>query len=113
MARFLIDANLPRYFSLWAGPEFIFVLDLDPTWTDREIWNLASEQGLTIISKDADFSDRVMMSAAGPHVIHLRIGNMKLREFHLFLAGIWDELRGLSAEHRLVQVYLDRIECIE
>jgi hypothetical protein len=36
MARFLIDVNLPYYFSLWRTQDFLYVRDLDDTWTDRD-----------------------------------------------------------------------------
>jgi len=32
------------------------------------------------------------------------------REFHQFLARIWPEVEALVIEHKLVNVYLDRIE---
>src|SRR5437588_12494695 len=65
MAGYLIDANLPRWFSLWADGNCQFVHDLDPAWSDSEIWRYAEERGLTIVTKDADFSDRVLISTAG------------------------------------------------
>ena len=68
MARYLIDANLPRWFSLWSGGDCEFVHDLGADWSDTEIWEYASANSLTIVSKDADFSDRVLASAAGPKV---------------------------------------------
>jgi len=43
MPLYLIDANLPYYFSLWNTPDFIHVRDIDETWTDEEIWNFAKD----------------------------------------------------------------------
>ena len=54
MKRYLIDANLPRYFALWSGDEH-------DELKDSEIWRYAKEHGLTIATKDADFSDLVML----------------------------------------------------
>ena len=113
MARYLIDANLPRWFSLWSSREFVFVHDDGPEWSDGRIWHYASANTLTIVTKDADFSDRVLAADVGPNVIHLRIGNLTIRELHMFLAGIWDEVCLASEASRLVQVYRDRIESIE
>jgi predicted nuclease of predicted toxin-antitoxin system len=112
MAKYLVDANLPRYFSAWASAEFVFVQDIDAAWTDTQIWQHAITETLTIITKDSDFSDRVMLSDSGPRVIHLRLGNMRMREFYIVVSGLWGEICRLSDQHRLVQVYLDRIECI-
>ena len=113
MANYLIDVNLPRYFSLWAGDDYTFVLNMDPTWKDSEIWNHAKMHNFTIVSKDADFSDRVLLEEDTPPVIHIRTGNMKMRDFHGFLSGVWEEVCLLSENQRLVQVYHDRIETIE
>jgi predicted nuclease of predicted toxin-antitoxin system len=85
MARFLIDANLPYRFALWQGLEYTHVFDLDDTWPDSEIWRYAKAEGLTIVTKDADFSARAMVSQPPPRVIHLRIGNLRMRDFHKLL----------------------------
>ena len=113
MARYLIDANLPRWFSLWLGSDYEFVHDLGPAWSDTEIWNRAAANALTIVTKDADFSDRVLLSADGPRVIHIRVGNLTISDFHRYLSGIWSDVCPASEECRLVQVYRDRIESIE
>jgi predicted nuclease of predicted toxin-antitoxin system len=113
MARYLIDANLPRRFAPWSGPDYQFVHDMGDGLKDTDIWRLAIEHDLTIVSKDADFSDRVLLSDTGPHVIHIRIGNLRMSELHGVLTAVWDEVCAASASARLVQVYQDRIECIE
>ncbi|MFM2004921.1 MAG: hypothetical protein RLZZ09_576, partial [Pseudomonadota bacterium] len=58
MARFLIDANLPRKLSIWNCSDFEWVVDQDAAWTDSKVWEYARRQDLIIVSKDADFSDR-------------------------------------------------------
>ena len=113
MARYLIDANLPRRFALWAGGDCEFVHDLGADWSDSKIWTYASANGLTIVSKDADFSDRVLVSATGPRVVHIRVGNLTLRDFESYLSRIWAEVCRASDACRLVQVYRDRIETID
>ena len=82
MARFLIDVNLPYFFALWHGDEYLHVRDLDDTWTDTQIWEYARQNDMVIVSKDADFSDRVMLSEPPPRVVHVRLGNLRMREFH-------------------------------
>ena len=113
MARYLIDANLPRWFALWSGGDCEFVHDLGADWSDTDIWNYASTQGLTIVSKDADFSARVLTTSTGPSVIHIRVGNLTMADFHRYLSGIWTEVCRTSDSCRLVQVYRDRIESID
>lgn len=113
MARFLIDANLPYRFSLWAGSDYLHVYDIDDKWPDMAIWGYAKDNDLTIVSKDADFSDMVMLDGPPPRVVHVKVGNMKLRDLHAFLHSVWDEVCKLSETHRLVRLYVDRIEVIE
>ena len=112
MARYIIDANLPRWFGLWSSNDYEFVHDLGPNWTDTEVWDYAATKSLTIVSKDADFSDRVMLTRQGPRVIHVRIGNRKMADFHQLLARVWGEVCRASEESRLVQLYWDRIESL-
>lgn len=58
--KYIVDANLPYYFSLWNNSDFIHVKDLDDSWSDEIIWQYAKENNLTIITKDADFSLKVL-----------------------------------------------------
>ncbi|WP_199562753.1 DUF5615 family PIN-like protein [Pedobacter chinensis] len=46
--RFLIDVNLPRFFSLWNTDEYIHQYDLDDELSDTEIWKYAKLENLTI-----------------------------------------------------------------
>jgi predicted nuclease of predicted toxin-antitoxin system len=112
MPRFLIDANLPYRFALWHGEDYLHVYDLGDDMTDAAIWQYAKEHDLIIVSKDADFSDWVMLSDPPPKVIHLRIGNMRLRDLFVFLQRVWPQLVELSAKHKLVIVHETLIECI-
>ncbi|SHG03573.1 hypothetical protein SAMN05444372_10213 [Flavobacterium micromati] len=77
MPSFLIDVNLPYYFSIWNTDEFIHQKDINDEWSDEKIWNYAKENNLTIISKDSDFSNKIIMSSPPPKVLHIRFGNMK------------------------------------
>ena len=112
MARYLIDANLPRYIANWNGDDYAFAVDLGESLADQAIWDHAFKYELTIVSKDADFTDRVLLSTTGPSVIHFKTGNMKLRKFRELLDRNWQELCLKSTQYRLVTVYLDRIECV-
>ncbi len=111
--RFLIDANLPTGVPTWQKESFWFVTDIDEEWSDSEIWNYARKNAYTIVTKDADFSNRIIVAEPPPRVIHLRIGNMKLRELIAFIDEKWFAIERTSKTHKLVNVYLDRIESIE
>ena len=113
MPRYLIDVNLPYYFSLWRGSDYVHQRDVNDEWTDAQVWSHAKREGLTIVSKDADFSARSLLEGALPHVIHIQLGNLKMREFHGKISEIWPSVCELSARCRLVNVFHDRIEGIE
>ena len=109
MKKYLIDVNLPYYFELWNKEEYIHQMDLGNKWQDEEIWNYARENNLTIISKDSDFSNMIMMKQPPPKVIHIKTGNMKIKEFDTLISGVWEEVIKLIDDCKLVNVYKERI----
>ena len=113
MAKYLIDANLPYYFGLWNNPDFIHVNDIDDSLSDDQIWNYAKEHNLTIITKDADFSIKVLYKGVPPKVVHLKFGNLKIRDFHEIISRTWIEIERNLEANSLINVYLDRIESIK
>ncbi len=113
MAKYLIDANLPYYFELWNNPDCIHVKDLNDSWSDEVIWQYALDNNLTIITKDADFSTKVLFKGAPPKVIHLKFGNLRIKEFHNLISKIWIDIEVLIEDNSLINVYFDRIESIK
>jgi predicted nuclease of predicted toxin-antitoxin system len=111
--KFLVDVNLPYYFSLWNSPDYVHQRDIDAGWTDEQIWNYATEHDLTIISKDADFSTRIVFHEPPPRVIHVRVGNMKIRDLFHCLTNVWKDIVELNSDHKLINIFRDRIEAIE
>lgn len=87
--------------------------DIDDEWSDTQIWNYAREHGLTIVTKDVDFSDRILLVGPPPRVIHIKLGNMRMREFHQKISGSWDAIEKLSKKYSLVRVFSDHMEGIE
>lgn len=59
--------------------------------TDREIWQLARDNGCTIVTKDGDFHPLSVLLGAPPKIIWVRVGNCTTSE----LAGL---LRARAAE---------------
>jgi predicted nuclease of predicted toxin-antitoxin system len=111
--RFLIDANLPHRFSLWSEEDFQHMRDIGETWTDTRIRQHARSHQLVIVTKDTDFSNRIMVSNPPPRVVHICFGNMRMRDFHGLISDLWPQIVELSAVNRLVRVYRHRIEAIE
>ena len=113
MGKYLIDVNLPYFFRLWRGPDYLHVKDIDDEWSDTQVWRYARAENLTIVSKDGDFSARALLEPPPPRVIHIRFGNLRMREFHQRISGVWASVCDLSARCRIVHVFEDRIEGIE
>ncbi|TXB62676.1 DUF5615 family PIN-like protein [Phaeodactylibacter luteus] len=113
MPKYLIDVNLPYYFGLWNSEEYVHQIDIDAAMKDKEIWDYAKEHELTIITKDSDFSNRIMFKEPPPKVIHIRFGNMSMKEFHKTVKEAWVGVIEMNKDYKLVNVYKDKIEGIK
>ena len=113
MKGFLFDENLPAKIQFTPSFPVINVSILGKSPSDTQIWEYAKQNGLAIVTKDVDFSDRLMVDSSPPRVVHLRFGNMRKRVFHAFLASVWPKIEALVADHKLINVYLDCIEAVK
>lgn len=113
MTRFLIDVNHPYWLSLWRGDGFVHQRDINPEMPDKEIWEFAQAHNYTIVTKDADFADRILSQTPPPRVIQFKTGNMKLDTFYNFIQKNWKEIAELSMQCKLVNVFNERIEGVE
>ena len=113
MSKYLIDVNLPSRFSVWVSDEYEHVVHINDELKDSEIWEYAKENSLTIVTKDTDFSDMIMLNNPPPRVIHIKIGNMKMREFHQLITKVWDDVCTMSEDFKLIRVYSNKIEGID
>lgn len=113
MAKFLIDVNLPYYLSLWNTEDYIHEKDINDGWTDEQIWEYCQENNLTIITKDSDFSNKILLHTPPPKIIHVRFGNMKMKDFHETCGKLWDSVLILNKDHKLVSIFKDRIEAYQ
>jgi predicted nuclease of predicted toxin-antitoxin system len=109
---FLLDENLPIRLRFVPSLPVIHSTSLGPKMSDSSIWERAKAHRFVIITKDSDFSDRIMVSQPPPWVVRFCIGNVRRSEFHSFAQSVWPQVEGLLPGHRLVNIYLDRIEAI-
>lgn len=112
MNGFLFDENLPQKVLFVPSQKIIHSRELGKSMKDTSIWEYACQHSLCIVTKDTDFSDRAMISSPPPWVVYLRFGNLRKRDFHLFLERVWPQIEKLLPEHKLINVYLDKIETI-
>ena len=97
---------------MWSGDKFEHVININDELKDSEIWEYSKINNLTIISKDTDFSEMIMINIP-PRVIHIKVGYMKINELHQFLNKIWPEISDMSNNHKLVRVFLNKLEGID
>lgn len=113
MKGFLVDENLPASLRLPTKLPVIHVTDLWSSPSDSLVWHHAREQRLVIVTKDADFSHRILSSEPPPWIVHVRFGNLRLRSFIQRMSSVWPMVESLLPEHKLISVLSDRIEAIQ
>lgn len=107
---FLFDENLPRNNLFTPSKPVTHSASLGINPSDEVLWDYARRHCMVIVTKDADFSNRIMMSQAPPWIVHLRFGNLRRRDFHALLAKVWPQIEALLPGSKLICVYHDRIE---
>jgi predicted nuclease of predicted toxin-antitoxin system len=113
MPEFIVDANLPYRILIWQNELFEHVLNINPLWDDKEIWNHAKKNNLVIITKDKDFRLKQIMQGSPPKIIHIKFGNLKLNEFEQIINVCWPAVEVLIKSHTLINIYLNTIEAIK
>ncbi|WP_420595461.1 DUF5615 family PIN-like protein [Deinococcus sp.] len=111
---FLIDENLSPHLKYALAPHAaIHTRDLGQSLTDSALWHYATEHQLVILTKDADFVDRMILAdpTASPRaVIQLHCGNLRAGPMRLFLERHLAEMLGLCGQYRLIHLYPEHLE---
>jgi predicted nuclease of predicted toxin-antitoxin system len=112
MKGYLFDGNVPSRLCISPKLPIVPLSDVGRNPSDTQVWEYARKHDLVIVSKDADFSDRIVTSSPPPRVVHLRFGNLRRKEYHALLARRWPQIESLLKTNKLVNVHADRIEGI-
>lgn len=112
MKGFLFDENLPSRLRFSPSLPIVSYSSVGKAPSDSQIWEFAEKHELVIVSKDADFSDRIIVRNPPPWVVHLRFGNFRRNAFHALRARVWPQVEALLKNHKLVNVHTDRLEGI-
>lgn len=113
MKGFILDENLPGNLSIRTSLSVEHTSTLGASPSDSTIRDYAKQHDLVIVTKDADFSDRMILSSPPPRVVHLRIGNMRIRELRDFVGATWPRVEQLLQTQKLLHVCQDSIDAIE
>ena len=104
--RFIVDENLPLSLASWLGEqgheaEHTSALGLN-AMPDLDIARYARRTDAVIVTKDSDF---LIVSAGGPRVVHMRVGNLSTSRLLAICERVWAEvIAALESGERLVQV---------
>jgi predicted nuclease of predicted toxin-antitoxin system len=109
---YLLDENLPDQLITTATRPIYHVREFGQGLTDSTLWELARQEQWAIVTKGADFVDRIIGDTPPPWIVHLRLGNLRLNEFRTFIAHTWPQVESLLPDHKLINVYIDAIEAI-
>lgn len=100
--RLLFDQNLsPRLARTLADlfPGSVHVRDEGlARGTDEAVWEFARSNELVIVSKDADFWVRCLLSGAPPKVIWIRLGNCTTNEIEALLRTHLEEIEAFGQD---------------
>lgn len=112
MKGLLIDENLPLPTALPTTLPIVHSRQLGNQPSDSFLWDHAIARDLVIVTKDADFSQRIQLTGPPPRIIHLRVGNMRRAEFVQWLYKQWPAIEAALPEHKLINAYLEHLELI-
>ena len=111
--RFLIDENLPYQLGASLGIDWVHATRVTDQATDSELWEFAKENQLTVITKDTDFFDRLLIGGAPPRVLWIRLGNLRKNDLIQILQKRWPLIENLIQKHDLVQIHDQTIEVMD
>ena len=100
--KLLLDENLsdrvvPQILGLYPGSSHVKSHSLTKC-DDSEIWAFAKEHGYTIVSKDADFHQRSLVTGHPPKLVFLRVGNCPTSRITELLQAQHDMLLAFEAD---------------
>jgi len=113
MKGYLIDENLPADFRLPTAFHCTHATGVSQSPSDSLVWQHARDHQLVVVTKDADFSHRILTAEPPPWVVHVRLGNLRLTPFVQHLVSVWPTVESLLPKHKLISVFPDRIEGVE
>lgn len=110
MSRFILDENLPATLASFLGGDCKHAADLGARPTDAELWQWGREERRVILTKDADFFERLLLEGPPPKIVWLRVGNLRRVELEALMKRVWPAVEALLADHDLIEVHRSSLE---
>lgn len=108
----LIDENFPLQLGKGFADNTIHATDIGKGLTDQDLWQAARERESILVTKDADFFDRLLMQGPPPKVIWIRTGNVKRKDLEEHFRFHWKTILKTLESSDLVQLFSDGVEGI-
>lgn len=111
--KFLIDAQLPRRFTIWlteAGHDALHTLDmpLKNRTPDQEVVARAIQDGRVVVSKDDDFVQAFLVNGEPPLLL-ISTGNIANAELEQLVRANLAGIDSAFAAHRFVEITRDAL----
>jgi predicted nuclease of predicted toxin-antitoxin system len=103
--KLLFDHNLsPRLVNQLADlfPEstHVYTLGMDQS-DDREVWTCAQNNGFTIVTRDSDYNELLILRGFPPKVIWIRRGNCSTAAIKAMLRSHLADIQALASDSTL------------
>ena len=108
----IIDENLPASLVAKLGPGCIHATALGARLTDEQLWGRARMPAGVILTKDADFFDRLTLDGPPPKVVWVRLGNLKRAALEARVVQWWPQVVSLLPTSTLIEIHADRLEAL-
>ena len=108
----IIDENLPASLETKLGPGCIHSTALGARLTDEQLWLRARVSTGVILTKDADFFDRLALYGPPPKVVWVRLGNLRRAALEDRIIAWWPQVVSLLSTSTLVEIHADRLEAL-
>ena len=113
MKGILLDENLPAALELPTQLPVNHVAELGTSPSDTMVWSAAKAAGWIIVTKDADFLHRSLVSEPPPWIVQLKFGNLRLRDFKPKILQLWPSIEAEFPAAKVVLAYPDRLEIVQ
>jgi len=100
--RLLLDHNLSprlvnRLADIFPDSTHLYLLGMDREG-DRNIWTYALNNGFTIVTRDSDYNELLVLLGFPPKVIWIRCGNCSTNEIEIILRSHIEDIQLLAID---------------
>lgn len=113
MKHLLIDENLPASLAGILPLDCTHATRLGAQPTDHQLWLHARENDWTILTRDTDFFDRLMLEGPPPKVIWVRLGNIRRKDLESMLIRLWPRIITLITDADLIEIHPGSLETFQ